>query len=279
MEKKSENQSIHEKADQLVRYYKVNSILKKEDALNIVFSKIEKGEKSALKSKSPSLWITITSVAASIAIAVTIYVFAATADYSCVAGDTATVRLPDNSRVVLQGESVIKHKRYFWKRKVQLQGEAYFEVQKGSRFVVSAKQGSVEVLGTRFLVSENRESMFVKCFEGKVNTRLAGESFILTAGMQVSGNRENGTVQKFVHEEYPEFAVFSKSYSNTEIDKITKDIEHFFGVVIDPGNNGKRTFSGAFETGTLEGAMAILMQSLQLNYKVEGKNRLMIYKN
>ncbi len=71
-------------------------------------------------------------------------------------GMTTCVTLPDSTRVWLNSESRIKYPSRFGRtRRVELQGEAYFEVERteGRRFVVETCTGvQVEVLGTRFNV-------------------------------------------------------------------------------------------------------------------------------
>jgi ferric-dicitrate binding protein FerR (iron transport regulator) len=279
MNKKYDNQSIQEKADQLVRYYKVDSGIKKEDALNIILSKIEKQEKPAVKNSFKIRMIAVTSVAASIAIAIVFYLLTAQVVYKGVPGNTLTLRLPDHSRVVLDNKSELTHKKYFWNRKVELQGKAYFEVQKGNSFIVAFDAGTVQVLGTRFLVSENNNSLTVQCFEGKVKTDYLRESVILTKGMQAEANRQGKLDIENTREQFPDFAVFSKNYSGVTVDKIAKDLESFFGISVSFEVDKDRRFSGSIESGTIENAMEILTQPLQLNYKINGTNQFIIYKN
>jgi transmembrane sensor len=274
MKKKYDNQSIQSKADQLIRYYKVNTRLKKEDVLNIVLSKIEKGEKPEFQQKKRSLnWVAGLSAAATVAIIVTLYLMTATVRFEGVTGKTTALRLPDNSKVVLQNDSEVKFRKYFWNRHLQLQGLAYFEVVKGSRFSVETRSGKVEVLGTRFLVSEINEDLLVQCFEGKVKTILGDESFLLTAGMQVFSESNGKPKPGTIIEKYPEFAVFRKSFMNTPVEEVTKELETFFDVQIDAGATSGRSFSGAIETGNLETAMEIVCESMQLSYVEKEKNQ------
>jgi ferric-dicitrate binding protein FerR (iron transport regulator) len=279
MNKKYDNQSIQEKADQLVRYYKVNSGIKKEDALNIILSKIEKQEKPVVKNSFKIRMIAVTSVAASIAIAIVFYLLTAQVVYKGVPGNTLTLRLPDHSRVVLDDKSELTYKKYFWNRKVELQGKAYFEVQKGNSFIVAFDAGTVQVLGTRFLVSENNNSLTVQCFEGKVKTDYLRESVILTKGMQAEANNQGKLDIENTREQFPDFAVFNKNYSGVTVDKIAKDLESFFGISVSFEVDKDRRFSGSIESGTIENAMEILTQPLQLNYKINSTNQFIIYKN
>ncbi|MGB3544143.1 FecR family protein, partial [Rubrivirga sp.] len=69
------------------------------------------------------------------------------------AGDVLEVVLPDGSVATLNGGSELSHRRSFWSgRAVALEGEAFFQVETGSRFEVLTHNASVEVLGTAFNV-------------------------------------------------------------------------------------------------------------------------------
>ena len=69
-------------------------------------------------------------------------------------GETASVQLSDGSMVELNSGSTIKYARSFGdERRVSLQGEAFFDVEKEARpFIVETFNGSVRVLGTTFNV-------------------------------------------------------------------------------------------------------------------------------
>ena len=74
-------------------------------------------------------------------------------NYSAPYGEMATVTLPDDSRVTLNSGTSISYNRLFSfvDRDVSLQGEAYFEVERGDiPFIVHTSNASVKVLGTSF---------------------------------------------------------------------------------------------------------------------------------
>ncbi len=78
--------------------------------------------------------------------------------------------LPDNSKVVLHANSSLSYKPLLWKlsRSTILYGEAYFEVEKGSKFEVVSEKAKTVVLGTRFLVKARENEYQVHCEQGKV---------------------------------------------------------------------------------------------------------------
>lgn len=97
-------------------------------------------------------------------------------------GGEYQLRLPDGTRVWLNSESSLKFPAVFSgrDRKVELTGEAYFEVAKNELvpFKVYANGTEIEVLGTEFNVNAYRK--------GRVTTSLLGGSVRLKAGGQES---------------------------------------------------------------------------------------------
>jgi ferric-dicitrate binding protein FerR (iron transport regulator) len=85
-------------------------------------------------------------------------------------GEHVTIELPDGSTASLNAQSEISYRPLLWfvKRVVRLDGEAFFSVEKGSRFTVKSDNGSVTVLGTKFNVKSRDDIFEVSCLTGKV---------------------------------------------------------------------------------------------------------------
>ncbi|MEN8117476.1 MAG: FecR family protein [Bacteroidota bacterium] len=279
MENFKNNQSTQNKIDQLIRYYQISVGSKKEEVLDTILNKIEEGETRGNKLVRKISWYSVAgiSAAASVAIIIAFYFYTATITLSGVGSENLAYMLPDNSRIILQEKSEIKYKKYYWNRKVKLQGEAYFEVIKGNKFRVMTNLGEVEVLGTRFLVSEVNENMTVTCFEGKVKASINKNSEVLNPGTKFTGNKsEIKTDALMQNVDYPEFAKFNKTYSKAGLEEITKVLETFFGKEILVKIDSKRKFSGTIQTGKMESALDIVCGSLELNYQFVDKNRILI---
>lgn len=101
-------------------------------------------------------------------------------------GNHYTLYLPDNSKVELNAESTISYKPFWWRvsRSVAMNGEAYFEVQKGSDFSVKCNNGVVKVLGTKFNVKSRAEEFKVTCVTGKVSVTANNQLVILSPNME-----------------------------------------------------------------------------------------------
>lgn len=89
-------------------------------------------------------------------------------------GEIETYHLPDGSKVILNANSSLtfnKHWTNYTQRKVQLIGEAFFEVKKKSaqeQFIVQTNKGSIQVLGTSFNVKQRATTLEVALLEGAV---------------------------------------------------------------------------------------------------------------
>ncbi|WP_316837023.1 FecR family protein [Pedobacter nutrimenti] len=101
------------------------------------------------------------------------------------------IRLPDGSTVWLNSSSSLIYPSAFnnhGERKIELHGEAYFEVHKDPKhaFVVKTEQQEVRVLGTHFNISAYQEDHLVKTtlLEGSVQVTARSGIRILKPGQQ-----------------------------------------------------------------------------------------------
>jgi ferric-dicitrate binding protein FerR (iron transport regulator) len=108
------------------------------------------------------------------------------------------IELPDQSDVALSGHSKLslKKRNFTEERSLKLEGEAYFEVEKGASFTVETDHGSVEVLGTGFNVLATQNSFEVSCDHGKVKVNSPGfTSVVLTRGQFAYLDEQKGLVK------------------------------------------------------------------------------------
>ena len=278
--KSKNNQSITQKADQIIRHYQPLSYSNKEEVLDTLLTKIEKQETPVKKINPATRWNRVAgiSAAATIAALIVLWFFTATTTISADKTNTSVYRLPDDSRVVLYNGGTVTFHKYYRPRSIKLSGIAYFEVEKGTGFRVKTSQGSVEVLGTRFLVDDREEKMKVQCFQGSVQTNFNKQSWILEPGTQFTGKNNSAQKEKMEGKSaYPDFAKFNKSFSNTPLTEVVKEIEDFFEVeiklTIPPGKN----FSGTIHSGNLENILQIVCKPMLLNYRIENQLTITIY--
>jgi len=258
--------------DEFTRALRVPETKDKHEAYNETLKRLEGGEKRRHGHEalllSPVYRIAI-STAASLILIFLLRLFVVQQISYQTEAQTMSFRLPDQSRVVLSANSTLSYPKYLWNRKLQLQGEAYFEVKKGNKFTVKTDDGSVNVLGTRFLVTEQGDNLIVSCYEGKVSF----ENKKLTETIPAGNTKEFAPLAVISNstatDSYPASALFKGSYSGESLQKIVAALEEFFQVTIRIETGVEHLFSGQLETASLESALKIICRSLSLDYNFE----------
>jgi len=148
-------------------------------------------------------------------------------------GDTQMVTLVDNSKVSLNSKSTLVYSNIFeYKRTLQLEGEAFFEVEKGSPFIVETSLGAIRVLGTKFNVIAFQDFFEVKCYQGRVQVTQKGKSTILTHGESV--RFYNHTVENWAEENSPKPSWISgeSSFKNVPMRYVIEQFKNQYDVEV-----------------------------------------------
>ncbi len=189
-------------------------------------------------------------------------------------GEQLSVFLPDSSEVVLNASSSIKFNEKKWKkdRLVNLEGEAFFKVKKGSKFKVVTNEGTVSVLGTQFNVNEYADFLEVQCFEGKVLVERNGNEEVLTKGKAVR-QIQNKEFEKwtFINEK-PSWKNYETNFNNTPLIYIIENFKKTYGVeVIVEKIDLEKRFSGSFPNKDIKIALETISNSMNLDYSIKNK--------
>lgn len=122
-----------------------------------------------------------------------------TKSVSIPAGLHRSVSLPDGSTVELNAATELSFHPFWWQfdRSVKMEGEAFFNVKKGSSFTVLSKNGTTTVLGTSFNVNCREAGYTVFCKTGKVSVQLEASKVVIasneSAQLKANGELEKGT--------------------------------------------------------------------------------------
>ena len=144
----------------------------KEDIWDTLSEKLEKDDFVQPKGKLISMaWYKVAAAVVIILLGSTSFMRIYTTTVFSEKGNHINHTLPDGSLVEINAASQISYHPYWWNidRAVNLEGEAFFEVKKGSKFNVNSTYGNTEVLGTSFNIYARNHKYKVFCKTGKVS--------------------------------------------------------------------------------------------------------------
>lgn len=187
--------------------------------------------------------------------------------------------LKDDSEVTMNANSTVKCPAWFqFNRKLSLEGEAFFEVKKGSRFTVSTSQGTIEVLGTKFNVNAREDFFEVICFEGKVKVTTPQQTITITKGMAVrcyNHEQENWILSV---DKKPSWIDGTSSFRQLPLKRVIKMVMQQYDCQITfPEALADTKITGSFDNKHLDIALQSICVPLQLKYKKVGANHILIF--
>ncbi len=193
-----------------------------------------------------------------------------------------TYFLPDQSKVVLRAHSTLKFHQKKWNKnkEVELEGEAYFEVTKGKKFVVKTHNGWVEVLGTHFTVKSIRDIFQAKCYEGKIKVKFLRQkkSLVLASGMGVEKIHQKIKEIRWKHQNQPQWLDQYIVFQHKPLQEVLKKIEEVYSVKFNTSEiNLNRKFSGKILQNNLQKTLKIVLNPMDLDYQIKGDSILLFH--
>jgi len=202
-------------------------------------------------------------------------------------GGKYQIRLPDGSKVWLNSASTLSYPTSFSgnERKVQLKGEAYFEIStnKNVPFRVESDNQIVEVLGTHFNINSYDDEDYVKTtlLEGSVkvilssNTNEVARTKLLKPGEQSLTKSSQSNIR--IENADTEKAVAWKNgyfkFRNTPIKEIMREIERWYDVeLVYEGKISSDEFTGFISNDVkISAVLKIMEESGGVKFSVKGK--------
>jgi len=197
-------------------------------------------------------------------------------------GGQHQINLPDGTKVWLNSGSSLKFPVNFsglHERKVELLGEAYFEVKKNKDkpFSVLSQGQTVKVFGTHFNVMAypNEKDMETTLLEGSVSVKAGLAETFIVPGQQSQLNNGKISVSKLAD---PEAVVAWKNqlfqFDNTDIDKVLRQIERWYDVEVKyAGPKPDVSFTGVVPRNVkVSKILMALEQTCGVKFEIEGRN-------
>ncbi|MFG6685334.1 FecR family protein [Mariniflexile sp. HNIBRBA6329] len=191
------------------------------------------------------------------------------------------VVLPDDSKVQLNANSQLDFKSRNWdnNRVLNLNGEAFFDVEKGAKFKVLTQQGIVEVLGTEFNVISRNDYFEVQCLEGKVRVEslTANKEAILLPGKAIRILNKTAEEWGFILIDEPNWVLGESTFMNTPISQVLLSIENQYNIHFDTSNiDLSKRFTGGFTHKDLNLALKTVFVPMEISYSSNGNNQIIL---
>jgi len=195
-------------------------------------------------------------------------------------GGKYQLALTDGTKVWLNAASSIRFPVTFVgkERKVEITGEAYFEVAKNKSmpFRVSVNDMNIEVLGTHFNISAYADERIVKTtlIEGSVKVTKGDALAILLPGEQARLSQQGQlTIDKDINIE--EVVAWNNGlflFDHNNIQEIMQQISKWYDVdVVFQGEPTHLTFSGVVSRNSNISQVLKIMEQAGVRFAIEGK--------
>lgn len=197
-------------------------------------------------------------------------------------GDVVYLQLSEGTKVWLNAESSIRYPVAFSEdeRKVEITGEAYFEVIKSQtkKFIVSKGSMNVVVLGTKFNVNtyDNEENIRVTLLEGSVKVQSDNSERTIKPGQQAVLKNANIDVLNNVDvEAIMAWKAGKFVFNNTNIQLIMRQMERWYDLEktqFDNESVKQLAFNGAISRyNNASKVLELLEEAGSLHFKIQGK--------
>ncbi len=261
------SEGINKKVDELLANMRA-PFAPKEASWERLSSRLGVEENISKRSLRPA-WI---GIAASIALAIGLFTLFASqgVEISTRTAEHVEHVLPDGSIVTLNASSVLSYEAGSFEtdRMLSLDGEAFFEVQKGSSFKVQTDQGVVTVLGTSFNVCDREDFFEVTCKTGKVAVENGRENITLTPGQAT--NNLSGSLSAAFSEEHTDGWIHGQySFVEDDLGFVLKEVERQFAVDMRLPDLSGRIFTGEFDSKDLETTLTVICEPMGLDYRID----------
>lgn len=195
-------------------------------------------------------------------------------------GGQYQVVLPDGTRVWLNAASSLKYPTAFTgnERRVELTGEAYFEVSKdpSKPFNVKTAGQTVTVLGTHFNINSYTDEGATKTtlLEGSVRvTSNTGQSVKIKPGEQAVNNsnsiniNENANIDEAVAWKNGKFV-----FSNTDLQTIMRQLSRWYDVDVEyQGKTAQKHYMGRISRNVPVSQIFEILKTSGLNFTINGR--------
>jgi len=278
----NEGNSTSEGEDEFMQFFKESEKvqIKKSNRKEAIWQNIDKATEEKNTMKLNQIWFAAASIAV---ILIASYVFYGQGYKEPIAfakntnaSDIKNIDLPDGSLVTLNAESAMTYDEDDV-REVFLEGEAFFEVKKGEKFVVKTNLGTVEVLGTSFNVYARNNVFEVSCKTGKVKVKseINKSEIMLTPGEASF----DGTKKQIETTSVSNWTMGEFYFENKNLTFVLEELERQYKVNVESQNiDAKIKISTSFQKGNLDLSLKTILTPLGISYEKVSDQKIVLKK-
>jgi transmembrane sensor len=194
-------------------------------------------------------------------------------------GQHSSIYLPDKSKVKINAQSTLSYKPIAWifSRRVRFEGEAYFEVQKGKKFVVSSGIGRTTVLGTSFNIYSRNDQYRVTCISGtvKVEEKTYNREVVLNAGQKAELDFK-GALQVFSGintEQTLSWLTNRFSFTSVPVKQVFEEVTRQYNITISLQEGIDKIYTGTFDKSkSADTVLNLVCRPLNLTFIQKSQN-------
>jgi ferric-dicitrate binding protein FerR (iron transport regulator) len=228
------------------------------------------------KQSNGAIWMRIAASITLLAIIPVVLLFIGNTQVVNEGPEVLSHKFPCSSEIQLNPGAKIQYNKYLWtlRRRVHFEGQAYFNVKEGSKFIVDGESGDVEVLGTEFTVWADNNDLFAHCSSGQVKVWSDLEKEILNPGQftVVSGSRLD-PVQEWQRSGFisPNVSGQELIFEETPIGVAITELEISLGFEIEHSLDPTLKYSGRLQTSNPDHCLTVFCKTFNANFvKEEG---------
>ena len=195
------------------------------------------------------------------------------------AGERFSVQLSDGTKAWINSESSLRYPIFFGKdyRKVEAQGNVYFEVVKDSArpFIVVSHEMTTKVLGTSFEINTYGDNGVISTtlVEGKVQVSVGDHSIVIKPDEQFIWDTTNKgfKVEKVDARNKVKWKDDILVIDNERFDDVLRKMERWYGVSIvnKTGITYNQLFRGEFNREDINAAIGTICLNLDISYTID----------
>ncbi|EHQ27675.1 FecR family protein [Mucilaginibacter paludis] len=186
--------------------------------------------------------------------------------------------LSDGTKVWLNAATTLKFPVAFKgnERKVELNGEAYFEVahDAGRPFRVVSKDQTAEVLGTHFNINsyEDESVLSTTLLEGSIKVVYKGNSKIIKPGEQARLKANQFDIVKANTEQVIAWKNGLFYFQDANLNEVMRQLSRWYDVDVKfEGNIPPREFSGGISRNVKASQILDILSFKKIHYKIQGR--------